>query len=128
MCVSGQLQSDYRAQSEALTTARSVAEESRRAKDELERELQSLYAQWDADIKTQSAHFTALQATMIPTRELEILRAQMAEEFEVPHRREKDAIIQEIKHFRDAFLNEQKTSALLKTRLDAALNEHKQVY
>jgi hypothetical protein len=36
--------------------------------EDLERELQGLYQQWDTDIKTQSAHFASLQATMIPAR------------------------------------------------------------
>jgi hypothetical protein len=66
-----QLKAEFQRQSEALRTALHDAETARRSKDELDKELHSLYAQWDADIKQQSAHFAALQSTMVPTRSVQ---------------------------------------------------------
>ncbi len=89
-----QLQREFSEQSEALQSARHSADQSRKAKEDLDRELHSLYQQWDTDIKTQSAHFASLQATMIPARELEVMRVQMAEELEIPHRQRIDQVVE----------------------------------
>lgn len=81
-----QLQQEHTAQAEALHVAHQTTEAARKAKDDLDRELHTLYAQWDTDIKTQSAHFAQLQQHMVPLQRIAVERANTTAELETVHR------------------------------------------
>jgi hypothetical protein len=62
---------------------------------------------------------------MVPSRELEMLRVQMTEELELPHRQRVDALNVEITRYRDQYLGCHRELELLRTCHQQAEHEHK---
>jgi hypothetical protein len=79
--------------------AKDIQHEAVAAKEALERDCGQLYKHWHDHLKRQADEFSAIQAQMVPSKELEMLRIQMAEELEFPHKQRVAALTQVIQLF-----------------------------
>mmetsp|Transcript_37158 Transcript_37158/g.72986 ORF Transcript_37158/g.72986 Transcript_37158/m.72986 type:complete len:661 (+) Transcript_37158:58-2040(+) len=110
------LKQEHAEMSTALSEAKAECELAYQAKSAIERECEQLYKQWNSQLKAQADNFSEIQAQMVPSRELEMLRIQMTQELELPHRQRIEALSEEINKFRDMYFKEHRALALLSTQ------------
>lgn len=51
-----------------------------------------MFREWNDILNKEKEKFAEMQAQMVPTREMEMLRMQMIEELELPHRQRVDTL------------------------------------
>ena len=85
------------------------------ATEALQRDCGQLYKIWHAHLKRQTDEFAEIKANLVPNKELDMLRIQIAEQMELPHRQQVTQLNQEIHKFRDLYLQTKRHLELLRT-------------
>eukprot|EP01083_Nonionella_stella_P092972 260380_1 len=92
-------------------------------KNSVESECQKLYDQWNDQLKTQSAEFSRIKAQMVPNRELEMLRVQMVNEYQNPHRDEVKILQDESARYHEKYVESRRSLELLRTEIKQSEDE-----
>lgn len=97
------------------------------AQSAIEKQCDELYAQWSDHLKQQALEIEQMQQKMVPTREIEMLRAQIQEELEAPYREKISKLSEAVEKYQKSFLAEQRQVAQLRASFAATLeSEEKQ--
>eukprot|EP00823_Brevimastigomonas_motovehiculus_P002220 TRINITY_DN1389_c0_g1_i1.p1 TRINITY_DN1389_c0_g1~~TRINITY_DN1389_c0_g1_i1.p1 ORF type:complete len:691 (+),score=190.70 TRINITY_DN1389_c0_g1_i1:68-2140(+) len=95
---------------------------SKKAKLAIEKQCQQLYAQWGQE----AAKFEELQSLSVPSREVETLRMQIAEELDLPHRQQLDQIRTAKNQVQEHLSKEHAELEMLRTKSEQKSADYKQ--
>lgn len=85
MAAYSKLQHEHTAQSKSLQQTTEDLALAQQAKQVVERECESLYKDWQLKLSEQTQHFSKLASSMVPHREIQVLRVQLIDEIESNH-------------------------------------------
>jgi hypothetical protein len=90
-------------QRELLQQARAQAEAALRSKQAAEHECEKLYGSWQEKLEEKAAEFAALTASMVPARELDLIRLQIVQECSQQHTRHVEELKAEVAKYRELY-------------------------
>lgn len=99
----GKMKSENEEMREAYIRIRAQAESALAAKTSAENECEKLYQQWQEKLQQKQSEFEVIQASMVPTRELDLIRLQILQEANASHALVTNELKNDLTKFRNLY-------------------------
>ena len=100
-----------------IATRKQAVEEST-ARIHLEQRHDELVQKWRKQLEKKAEEFRSLQASVQPSRDLEVLRGRVRRELELKHRETAEALEKQVNDYRKMYYEEKRAAELLKTEFE----------
>jgi len=118
------LKSDYSQLQSQVSLLRSQAEAALAAKQSAESECEKLYGAWQEKLEAKQAEFDAIQSSMVPVRELDLIRLQIAQELSSKHEASIEDARKEVEKYRTMYHSSHHELTLLRSEHTLTTQSH----